>query len=156
MIDRILILLAVLSLVPIPVGAEYYKYRDTNGVLRFTDNLLDVPEDQRANIQAYQEVVTPEQKPEASDVEDEEAALKDRNSRIEQLHNERESLEQSFKDLEEERESLLASPPTPQDQEAYQSHRKRIEAFNEKIKAYEEKRKGFQAKIDAFNNDLQQ
>jgi hypothetical protein len=38
--------------------AEYYQYRDQNGVLRFTDNLADVPEDQRQQIKSYTESET--------------------------------------------------------------------------------------------------
>ena len=40
---------------PSSVLAEYYQYRDQNGVLRFTDNLADVPEDQRQPIESYTE-----------------------------------------------------------------------------------------------------
>lgn len=40
---------------PSSVLAEYYQYRDQNGVLRFTDNLADVPEDQRQQIESYTE-----------------------------------------------------------------------------------------------------
>lgn len=154
MITKTLILLSVLSLIPVPICAEYYKFKDDKGVLRFTDNLLDVPRDQRENIQAYKEVVTPEPKPEASDVVKEEVSLKSRNSRTEQLNSERESLEQSFKDLNTERNSLLESSPSPQEPEAYEAHKRRIEAFNEKIKSYEEQRNIFQTKIDAFNADI--
>lgn len=39
-----------------PASAEYYKYRDKNGLLRFTDNLQEVPADQRDRIQRYREV----------------------------------------------------------------------------------------------------
>jgi chromosome segregation ATPase len=151
MIVRTLILLSILSLIPIPACAEYYKYKDTNGVFRFTDNLLDVPKDQRENIQAYKEAVTPEPKPETSNMIKEEATLKGKNSRIEQLNSERESLEQSYRDLEAERNFLLESSPSPQEKEAYETHKKRINAFNEKIKSYEEQRKMFQSKVDAFN-----
>ena len=154
MIVKTLTLLAVLSLFPLHAGAEYYKYKDANGVLRFTDNLLEVPENQRGDIQAYQEVVTPE--PEAVAPEDAEAAMKDRNSRIEQLNNEREKLEQAYKNLETERALLMESPPDPQDQEAYEAYKGRVEAFNEKIKAYEEQRKQFQSEIDAFNASLEE
>jgi len=155
MIARTLIILAVLSLLPIPACAEYYKYKDSNGVLRFTDNLLLVPKDQRENIQAYEEAVTPESKPETSDVVKEGADLKNKNIRIEQLNSERNSLEKSFKDLEAERIFLLESPPSPQEKEAYETHRKRIEAFNDKIKSYEEQRKMFQSKVDAFNAEIE-
>ena len=151
MIFKTLILWVVLSLISIPACAEFYKYRDANGILRFTDNLLDVPRDQRENTQAYKEVVTPEPKSELTDEESEESALNNKNSLIEQLNRERESLEQSFKDLGAERIALLKSPPSPQDQAAYETHRKRIEALNEKIKSYEKQRKLFQARVDAFN-----
>jgi len=151
MIVRTLILLSVLSLIPIPVCAEYYKYKDTNGVFRFTDNLLNVPKDQREKIQAYKGAATPEPKPETSNVINEEATLKGKNSRIEQLNSERAFLEQSYRDLAAERNLLLESSPSPQEKEAYETHKKRTDAFNEKIKSYEKQRKIFQSKVDAFN-----
>lgn len=155
MVARIFLLLVALSLIPMPVFAEFYKYKDANGVLRFTDNLLEVPKDQREKIQTYKEVVTPEPEPDISDAQIEDAALKNQNNRAEQINNEREVLEQSFKALDAERKSLLESPPSPQEQEAYEAHKKRIEAFNAKIKAYEEQRKMFQAKVDAYNAEIE-
>ena len=151
---RLLTLLILLPLIAIPASAEFYKYKDANGVLRFTDNLLEVPEDQRENLQSYQEVVTPEESPATPDTVKKEAALQDRNNRIEQMNAEREILAQSYSDLESERKALLESAPDPQDQKAYEAHRKSIEAFNEKIKTYEEKRKLFQDKVDAFNAEI--
>ncbi len=153
MITRILILMTLISLVPIPICAEFYKYRDANGVLRFTDNLMDVPEDQREKLQSYREVVTPEEKPQISESAQKAAALKNRNNRIEQMNGEREALAQTFNDLETERKAILESEPDPQDQKVYEAHRQRITTFNEQIKAYEEKRKQFQVKIDAFNSE---
>lgn len=155
MVARIFLLLVVLSLIPMPVFAEFYKYKDANGVLRFTDNLLEVPKDQREKIQTYKEVVTPEPEPDISDAQKEDVALKDLNNRTEQINNEREVLEQSFKALDAERKSLLESPPSPQEQEAYEVYKNRIEAFNAKIKAYEEQRKMFQAKVDAYNAEIE-
>jgi chromosome segregation ATPase len=154
MITRILVLLTLLSLIPLPVWAEFYKYKDANGVLRFTDNLLEVPEDQREKLQSYQEVVTPEEKPVISESARKEAALKSRNSRIEQMNAERETLAQSYNELETERKSLLESKPDPQNQKAFDDHRQRIETYNQKIKIYEEKRQMFQEKIDTFNAEL--
>ena len=149
MVVRIFLLLVALSLIPMPVFAEFYKYKDANGVLRFTDNLLEVPKDQREKIQTYKEVVTPEPEPDISDAQKEDAVLKNQSNRAEQINNEREVLEQAFKALDAERKSLLESPPSPQEQEAYEAHKKRIEAFNAKIKAYEEQRKMFQSKVDS-------
>ncbi len=155
MVARILLLLVALSLIPMPVFAEFYKYKDANGVLRFTDNLLEVPKDQREKIQTYKEVVTPEPEPDISDAQKEDAALKNQNNRAEQINSEREVLEQSFKALDAERKSILESPTSPQEQEAYEAHKQRIEAFNARIKAYEEQRKMFQAKVDAYNAEIE-
>ena len=49
------LLFLICMLLPSSVLAEYYQYRDQNGVLRFTDNLADVPEDQRQQIESYTE-----------------------------------------------------------------------------------------------------
>ncbi len=49
------LLFLICMLLPSSVLAEYYQYRDQNGVLRFTDNLADVPEDQREQIERYTE-----------------------------------------------------------------------------------------------------
>ena len=155
MVVRIILLLVALSLIPMPVFAEFYKYKDANGVLRFTDNLLEVPKDQREKIQTYKEVVTPEPEPDISDAQKEDAALKNQNNRAEQINSEREVLEQSFKALDAERKSILESPTSPQEQEAYEAHKQRIEAFNARIKAYEEQRKIFQAKVDAYNAEIE-
>jgi hypothetical protein len=155
MITRTLIVLTLLSLIPIHVCAEYYKYKDANGVIRYTDNLLNVPREQRENIQAYQEVVAPEPDPGAPDERKEDATSTAENLRIEQLNSERESLEELFKELEAEQKSLMASSPNPQEAEAVETHRKRAEAFNQKVKSYEEQRKIFQSKIDAFNAEIE-
>jgi len=37
-----------------PVWAEMYRYKDANGVARFTDNLADIPEKQRAEMSVYE------------------------------------------------------------------------------------------------------
>ncbi len=52
------LLFLICMLLPSSVLAEYYQYRDQNGVLRFTDNLADVPEDQRQQIESYTESET--------------------------------------------------------------------------------------------------
>ena len=38
--------------------AEFYKYKDSNGVLRFTDNLAEVPENQRPKADIYKEYIS--------------------------------------------------------------------------------------------------
>ena len=46
-------------------SAEFYKYRDASGVLRYTDDISQIPEDQRPKIDTYTETddyLTPEEK----------------------------------------------------------------------------------------------
>jgi len=38
-----------------PAAADIYKYRDAQGVLRYTYDLAEVPEDQRPQVQTYEE-----------------------------------------------------------------------------------------------------
>lgn len=155
MIVRIFLLFVALVLISTPGHAEYYKYKDANGVIRFTDNLLEVPKDQREKIEVYKEVVTPEPTSELSEDQEEGVSLKDQISQVEQMNRERENLEQIYNDLDAERKSLMENSPNPQDQEAYQTYRKRVEDFNVKIKSYENQRKAFQAKVDAYNAEIE-
>ena len=54
---RIFILLGLLLMVFIvhPADADIYKYRDVQGVIRYTYDLAEVPEDQRPQVQTYEE-----------------------------------------------------------------------------------------------------
>jgi hypothetical protein len=45
----LIILCNFTALMPLLVSAEYYKYIDKNGNVSFTDNIVNVPEDQRQN-----------------------------------------------------------------------------------------------------------
>jgi hypothetical protein len=148
MITRIMVLLMSLVLIPGLCFAEFYKYRDANGVLRFTDNLADVPKHQRENIQQYQEAIIPEP---AEAVE--KAPELNLNERADQLNTERDLLAKEYAELAAERNAMEKETPDPQDADAFTAYKNRVDDFNIRIKAYEEKRKTFQIKVDAFNND---
>ncbi|MEJ2657523.1 MAG: DUF4124 domain-containing protein, partial [Desulfobacterales bacterium] len=45
-----------LVLFSISASAEYYKYIDQNGNVHYTDDLTDVPENQRTDINEYNEI----------------------------------------------------------------------------------------------------
>ena len=142
-----LILFLSLMLVPGLCLAEFYKYRDANGVIRFTDNLGDVPRDQRENIQEYPETVTPEA------TEEPVKETLDLNTRADQLNAERDILAKEYAELEKQRESLENATRDPQSDADYEAYKQQVDTYNNRIKAYEEKRKQFQIKVDAFNQD---
>jgi hypothetical protein len=146
---KIIILLVGLMLIPGLCFAEFYKYRDADGVLRFTDNLADVPRDQREKVQQYQETATPE----PAEGPSETVPALSLNERADQLNSERNLLAEEYAALEKERASIETATRDPENAAEYEAYLDQVEAYNSRIKAYEEKRKLFQEKIDAFNED---
>ncbi|UCG79642.1 MAG: DUF4124 domain-containing protein, partial [Desulfobacterales bacterium] len=52
----VLCLVLVFALViPRECGSEVYKYTDKDGIIHFTDDLTEVPVEQRTEVEAYQE-----------------------------------------------------------------------------------------------------
>jgi hypothetical protein len=146
---KIIIYLVCLILIPGICFAEFYKYRDANGVLRFTDNLGDVPKDQREKVRQYQEATTPEPAVGPSET----APDLSLNDRANLLNNERNLLAEEYANLEKERAAIEKATRDPENTAEYEAYLNQIESYNGKIKAYEEKRKLFQEKVDAFNED---
>lgn len=153
-----------LFLAALPASAEFYKYRDASGVLRFTDNLAEVPPDQRPNVSTYEGVQTSGDDP-AKDAaapasaEVEKSAVVGTESGVkEDLQEERKRLEAIKQTLDKEREDLA------REKEALKEERKRLRderdarVYNEKVKElndriaeYEQRRKAFQEQADALN-----
>jgi hypothetical protein len=156
-----------LFLAAMPASAEFYKYRDANGVLRFTDNLAEVPPDQRPNVSTYEGVQA------SGDASAEQAAAlpSDEGQREaaaaggsgsgvkEDLGEERKRLEGIKQTLDKEREDLALQ------KEALKEERKRLRderdarVYNEKVKElndriaeYEQRRKAFQEQADGLNS----
>jgi hypothetical protein len=152
-VNRIVTMVLVLLVLPVSVSAEIYKYRDQNGVLRFTDNLAEVPAPQRENIEQYQEIKTPagafEQTPavnsEQTDVQDSKAVEKE-------LTNEKEVLDNEYSRLMEMRNSLESAPQpgTPEENAAYE---KRVQDYNNQLNIYEVKQKAFRTKVEEYRKD---
>jgi hypothetical protein len=149
MIGRFVITCLILCLIPGLAAAEFYKYRDQNGIVRFTDNLLDVPKDQRGAVEQYKEIVTPRTADETRPTDQ----LKDLNARADALNAERDLLAKEYADLEKEREAIEKATRNPQNATEYDTDKKQVDDYNAGIRAYEEKRKLFQEKVDAFNAD---
>lgn len=61
-----IILIAAMLAVP-PASAEFYRYVDENGNIRFTDDITMVPREQREKLREYQDAINgSEDTPEAS------------------------------------------------------------------------------------------
>ena len=48
----------IIVLLSAPASAQFYKYIDEDGNIRFTDDINQVPENQRATVKSYEEAVS--------------------------------------------------------------------------------------------------
>lgn len=161
--------LAIILLFPALGSAEFYRYRDENGVTRFTDNLQEVPEDQRPKLHRYREAdddLTPKQREEKAKARaaaeaqarkaEKEKRGKDRilNVRIDspedlqriktELDDQYEFLMKRKKTIESERDRLT----TPEEVRAWQG---KVSSLNGEIRKFEEQRRLFVKKAAEFN-----
>jgi hypothetical protein len=159
------ILIAVLWL-SAPVCAEIYKYTDENGQKRWTDDLSQVPKQQRA---AAQRIETETKKPVDAIPEKSEkaqpettletnAALPETGTADETaefsraaLEEEKAELDRLYQQLLEERKQIEKLTPQALDTNARAELNARITAFNQKTKRYEAQSNAFKEKIDAYN-----
>ena len=150
MMNRIVIMLLVLMILPALVSAEIYKYRDQNGVLRFTDNLTEVPVAQRENIDQYQEIKTaPDVAEQAPDNASGQAAVQDVQAVEKELMDEKGVLDIEYSQLTEMRNSLEAAPQ-PGTPEEIAAHKKKIQDYNIQLNIYEVKQKAFREKLEEY------
>lgn len=153
MIYRIAIIWVAMMLFPMLGSAEIYKYRDKNGVLRFTDNLTEVPLDQRRNIQQYQEIKTDPATTEQTSAEEDTGP--DPKALETELLSEKEVLDEEYSRLTSVREAL-ESTEQPSTDEEIAAHNKKVQDYNNQLKLYESKQKAFREKLQAYQEASEQ
>jgi uncharacterized protein with WD repeat len=158
--NRILLLTSLLIIFSYgPVSAEFYKYTDANGNVRFTDDLSKVPKPQRPNVTSYEEsesslpVAAPQAKSKSEEVA-EEAAIKTNaslNEQRNQIQQKQESLDKEFQALMEEKATLAEASKEQMSVEERLEIEQKIKKLNEKISQYDGKRKALNVEIEKFN-----
>jgi len=154
-----IIFLLILLLVPALSFAEFYKYRDKDGVLRFTDNLVDVPEDQRPKVDNYSEpddFLTPHEKKKKA-IQKEKASKKIRkgsgrltkDSSFMGLNRVKTELDAEHADLVRTKQAMNREKNTLSSIEAVREYQDKVRSLNERIVDYEKRRTEFKRKIDA-------
>ncbi|MBW2364880.1 MAG: DUF4124 domain-containing protein [Deltaproteobacteria bacterium] len=120
-------------LFPAATHAEIYRYTDQNGVLRFTDNIANVPESQRKNVLSYPET-DDISKPELIEIK---AELDKENAEL-------------MKQLEafSKGRNILSTHKTSKD------YKEQLESFNKRLADYEKRRRLFQEKLNAYNSEI--
>jgi chromosome segregation ATPase len=158
--NRILLLTSLLIIFSYgPVSAEFYKYTDANGNVRYTDDLSKVPKSQRPNVTSYEEsessvpAAAPQIKSE-SEEEAEEAAIKTNaslNEQRNQIQQEQENLTKEYQALMDEKGKLSEASKKKTNLKERIEVGREIEKLNEKISQYDNKRKALNEEIEKFN-----
>ncbi|MFW5908274.1 MAG: DUF4124 domain-containing protein, partial [Desulfosalsimonas sp.] len=153
---------------------ELYKYKDSQGVVRYTDNFGSIPEQYRDTAERQSEVKRqPVQKKgekaasgQQNDSENKEQTGKadDRAENNRQITEERKSLveqrkalEKEYEQIEEERERLSADRPADSASKAQKTeYEQKVKELNDRIDAYQQNVKAYEEKVDAFNSKVDQ
>ena len=175
-------LLLILIAFSMPASAEFYKYVDRDGHVRYTDDLSMVPEDQRPNVKKYVESKsrtseiqgeTPKEgtgqspgtsaEPGNQETEDELMEMKHRlDEKKVALEKEREGLEKEKAAIDREQEELTSSKrykmergkQSPQTRNKIKEINSRVAALNDKLKVFEQNRAAYETDEAAFSEQL--
>jgi hypothetical protein len=156
-----------------PVTAQFYRYTDQNGNLRFTDDLNKVPAEQRATIRGYRELgkdpapsspeTAPEPaKPPAAKAEpnksqtnnvpstgaDGAVSNEELRRRIDKMI---EQLEAEYLALTKGKDALARSRDSMKTREELAAYNKSVDAFNQRAENYESMSSQLKILVDEYN-----
>jgi predicted RNase H-like nuclease (RuvC/YqgF family) len=142
-----------------PSAAEFYKYTDKGGTVRFTDDLSKVPEDQRPDATRYDESVsTPSPPIPGNKVDNKQRSVEPETEKDNSLETQSrkireklDALEKEYQTLMKEKNSLEAEAKNAKTVEETVEFNRKISNLNQKVSQYSEKRKALSAEIEAFN-----
>lgn len=140
------IVLILISGVYYSALGEFYQYKDKDGVVIFTDDLSQVPEDQRPKIKTYESIKSPPPEDATEDQENMPASTQ-RNPQNDDVEKEKKWLVDEQHALEREREklnNLKNEVDTSEKQDIYNS---KVRQLNQRIRVYKERLDQFNTKI---------
>jgi chromosome segregation ATPase len=146
-----------------PLSAKIYKYLDENGNLRFTNDITQVPQDQREQVKSYEEIQggvtnseTLEKRREAQSQIIEESRSAERaastealKARAEKIKERKAALEAQSKVLKDEADAL--GPPPSRN-----ASNRRLRTYNAKVKELNQKSSAHQQRIKTLESDVNQ
>jgi len=161
-----IILIAAMLAVP-PAGAEFYKYVDENGNIRFTDDITMVPREQREKLREYQDAIngsedTPEasqaapaapaeKTPEPDPVGGSYQAIIEQGKRLEAQQT---ALDTEFNALMDARRLLEEARGDFRTKKARKEYEAQVRQLNERNAAYEAKRAAYDNEVLQYNAKL--
>ena len=160
---RTTLLTCVFVLIATAAAAEFYKYRDENGNLRFTDNISNVPESQREAVKEYESTIGSVNETPASSSGENRKSLENNASKsqteapaglvkAEELNRMQAELHKTQMALKKEKADLAVQAPEENARsEEIIAYSMKVDALNSRIDQYTKDVKAFEEKVDAFN-----
>lgn len=162
---------AMILCLPVSALAEFYKYRDADGVLRFTDNLAEIPPDQRPDVDRYKQVEdfrppTPDKPKPTSrrggdDEEGEDRRARSKKdqglsaselaARYQELNDKKAELDAEYQELVAAQEAIREEREAAETREEKFAINQKVMTLNQRIGAFEKKRAEFEQEVQAFN-----
>jgi Skp family chaperone for outer membrane proteins len=148
-----------------PTLAQFYRYVDANGHVRFTDDINQVPEKQRVAARSYVESPgAPKAGDESADPKAPAAtapvevavaapaATEDpSDSARGRIDDMKKQVEAQYQALLKEKDALAKEKETRKTREQVADYNKRVEAFNQSAGAYEAKSNDLRKLVDEYN-----
>lgn len=168
----------VLTLIALPgfASAEFYRYVDQEGKTHYTDDIANIPADQRSHISEYEDVshrsslkeetetTTPEEESREPAVSEPEVMRPQREPGVgegekkavdQELRETGTALEQEYQALIEERKQLDEAAKRPVTPASREKLVQKIRDFNSRSKDYEKRREAFNQDVEAYNAGIE-
>lgn len=135
--------------------AQLYRYKDAHGNWCYTDNLADVPLDQREDCKQYEPIQTPAAQPirkERTPTAEDQAAPEETGRLRDELQARKAALDQEYEALVKESGELEKRSQNLKSEEERRAFENRKTAFNQRLKVFEERRQVFEKDLQAYND----
>jgi len=167
------LLIVFLAMFPASTFAQLYRYTDKNGVRHFTDNLADVPENQRLKVQSYPEAVknskSDDRAPRAGKNQTRQSSTADKDKRNqtkidedhdltlpERLRKVKVELDKEHAEIMKQRQDLSKGREILTTQTESKSYKEKEVQFNNRIVDFDKRQKLYQEKVEAYNKEVKQ
>ncbi|MDA3895186.1 MAG: DUF4124 domain-containing protein [Desulfobacteraceae bacterium] len=157
---KIIFFLFIFIFMSLPVSGEYYQYKDADGNMVFTDDVANVPAEDRSDLTVYESVgkLDFETPSEVSDNVASDSSIQEtvagngEELSVESLNVMRETLDQTAASLKAEHEELAAQNPGVNASKLQRvEYNNKVIEINSKMADYKKQHQAYNEKVRAYN-----